>query len=321
MIQLESIYGMVSADLARVEAELTRVIQVDNPLLAELLEYSVKGSGKRIRPVFTLLSGEFDQYNPKKLIPMAAGLELLHSATLVHDDIVDNSPLRRGKPTISKKWGTNAALLLGDYLFAKAGSLVASTGNLRVIRLFAQTLMTISSGELSQINVPFDTKKLRDHYFKWIGAKTACLFSTSTESGAVLSGASEETISALRDYGYYFGMTFQVIDDILDFMGKEAELGKAVGSDLSEGVVTLPAVLFAEKEEGSALIREIVDNHNKNDINEVIEKIRHSPVIDECRAIAEGFSSKAAGCLNKLPENEAREALSNLLEYMLKRNK
>src|SRR4030042_4433162 len=158
MIQLENIYSLVSAYLARVEAELTRVVEVDNPLLAELLEYSVKGSGKRIRPVFTLLAGEFNQYNPKKLVPMAAGLELLHSATLVHDDIVDNSPLRRGKPTVCKKWGINAALLLGDYLFAKTGSLVARTGNLRVIRLFAQTLMTISSGELSQINVPFDTK-------------------------------------------------------------------------------------------------------------------------------------------------------------------
>jgi heptaprenyl diphosphate synthase len=321
MIQLESIYRLVSADLARVEAELTGVMQVDNPLLAELLEYSVKGSGKRIRPVFTLLSGEFNRYNPRKLVPMAAGLELLHSATLVHDDIVDNSPLRRGKPTISKKWGTNAALLLGDYLFAKAGSLVASTGNLRVIRLFAQTLMTISSGELAQINVPFDTKKQRNHYFKWIGAKTACLFSTSTESGAVLSGASEEIISALRNYGYYFGMTFQVIDDILDFTGKEVELGKPVGSDLLEGVVTLPAILFAEKEEGGDLIRDIVDNHNKSEIYAVIEKIKHSQVIDECREIAGGFSKTAAECLNRLPENEAREALSNLLGYMLKRNK
>lgn len=320
-MNLNEIYKPVSSDMVKIEEVLGGIADVEITLLSDLLAYSVQNAGKRIRPAFTLLSGKFNSYNLNKLIPMAVGVELLHDATLVHDDIVDNSELRRGKPTIKHNWGENAALLLGDYLFAKAASFVATTGNLRVIKLFAQTLMTISGGELAQINVMFDTKRARKHYYEWISAKTACLFSTATESGAILSDASEEIITALKNYGYYFGMAFQVIDDVLDFTGKESELGKPVGSDLMEGAVTLPIIIFAESESESAVIEQIIIKKNIEEVANIIAKIKKSSVIENCLQIARDFSQKAREQLNVLPDNESRQALLKLIDYMLRRKK
>jgi heptaprenyl diphosphate synthase len=320
-MNLNDIYAPVSDDLEKVESELNKIADVDIPLLATLLEYSVQNTGKRIRPAFTLLCGKFYSYNLDKLVPMSVGVELLHGATLVHDDIIDNSELRRGKPTVRHAWGENAALLLGDYLFARAAKFVATTGNLRVIELFAQTLMTISGGELAQINVMFDTRRARKHYYDWISAKTACLFSTATESGAILSDAPENVITALKNYGYYFGMAFQVVDDVLDFIGKESELGKPVGSDLMEGAVTLPSIIFAESNPEGKVIEQIIDKKNIEEVSDTIERIRKSSAIDECMEIAEGFSRKASEQLKILPDDIASQALNGLVAYMLGRKK
>ena len=320
-MKLDNIYAPVADGLVQVERALQNIANVDIPILATLLEYAVQSTGKKIRPAFTLLCGKFYNYNLDKLIPMSVGIELLHVATLVHDDIIDNSELRRGKPTIKHTWGENAALLLGDYLFAQAAKSVATTGNQRVIELFAQTLMTISGGELAQINVLFDTRRAREHYYEWIGAKTACLFSTATESGAVLSDAPEEVIQALKNYGYYFGMAFQVVDDILDFIGKESELGKPVGSDLMEGAVTLPTIIYSESNPDDDLLEQIFDNRSTDEVAETMEKIRKSSALDKCRDIANDFSRKAAGQLKILPDSNYKETLQGLVDYMLERNK
>jgi geranylgeranyl pyrophosphate synthase len=252
---------------------------------------------------------------------MATAVELLHNATLVHDDIVDNAPIRRGEESISRAWGEASALLLGDYLFAKAGRLVASTGNLRVVKLFAQTLMTISSGELAQINILFEKKRTLEHYYRWISDKTACLFAMATESGAVLSQAPENSIDALKDYGHNFGMAFQIIDDVLDFTSHENELGKPVGSDLIEGAVTLPSILFAASSPDGNLIKNIIDNKDLEKIPYIVDKIRNSPVIDECMTIASDFCSRACRALEILPDNSARQALQDLATYVIQRRK
>ncbi len=210
-MNLNDIYRLIQDDLEEVERSLEAVADVDSPLLAELLSYALKNGGKRIRPSLTLLAGKFHVYDLALLVPIAAAIEVLHTATLVHDDIVDNSPIRRGKPTVSHAWGENRALLLGDYLFAKAGSLAATTGNLRVIRLFSQALMTISGGELKQTGVTFDLIQAREYYFNWISAKTACLFSTAAESGAILSQSPEHVIEALKNYGHNLGMAFRLL--------------------------------------------------------------------------------------------------------------
>ena len=320
-MDLSNIYSPIQEDLENVERSLEEIADSGFPLLAQLLGYTLKNGGKRIRPALTLLAGKFYTYDPALLIPMAAAIELLHTATLVHDDIVDNSPLRRGKPTVSQTWGSNRALLLGDYLFAKAGSLAASTGNLRAVRLFSQTLMTISGGELRQTGVSSSMARARDYYFDWIGAKTACLFSASTESGAVLSQSPEDAIEALRDYGHNLGMAFQIVDDVLDFVGEEDELGKPVGSDLREGTMTLPSILFVESHPEDDLIKSVVENKDAESVALAVERISNSSAIDECLAMASEFCSQASRAVEKLPDSSARRSLLELAAYIVERRK
>jgi len=320
-VNLSSIYKPVQEDLEKVERSLEEIADSEFPLLAQLLAYTLKNGGKRIRPALTLLSGKFYAYDVALIVLMATAIELLHTATLVHDDIVDNSPVRRGKPTVSRAWGENRALLLGDYLFAKAGSLAASTGNLRVVKLFSQTLMTISGGELKQTGVSFGLASAREYYFDWIGAKTACLFSAATESGAILSQSPEDAIEAMRDYGHNLGMAFQIVDDVLDFVGEEDELGKPVGSDLREGTMTLPSILFVESYPEDNLIKSVVEKKDAENVALAVEKIRNSSIIDECLALASEFCSRASRAVEKLPENSARQSLLGLAAYIVERRK
>lgn len=320
-MNLGDIYKPVQGDLEKVERSLEEIAGSEFPLLAQLLTYTLKNGGKRIRPALTLLSAKFYGYDFNTLISIAMAIEFLHTATLVHDDIVDNSPVRRGRPTVSCAWGENRALLLGDYLFAKAGSLAASTGNLRVIKLFSQTLMTISGGELRQTGVTLDLKRAHEHYFDWISAKTACLFSAATESGAILSQAPEEAIAAMRDYGHNLGMGFQIVDDVLDFVGEEDELGKPVGSDLREGVVTLPSILFAKYNPKDNLIQAVIEKRDAESVALAVEKIRNSPVIGECLALASDFCFRARRAVEKLPDNSARQSLLELAAYIIERRK
>jgi len=320
-MSLNDIYEPIQDDLDKVEQSLEAVADVDFPLLAKLLEYALKNGGKRIRPSLVLLCGKFYRCDLTVLVPMATATELLHTATLVHDDIVDNSAIRRGKPSVSLAWGENRALLLGDYLFSKAGSLAASTGNLRAIKVFSQALMVISGGELKQTDEIFDLKQARDHYYKWISAKTACLFSTAAEAGAILSQSPEHVIETVREYGYNFGMAFQIVDDVLDFVGEEAEVGKPVGSDLSEGIVTLPSILYAESHPGDNLIKRVIENKDTESVALAVEEIRNSTAIDECLAIASDFSSRACRAMEKLPDNSFRQALLDLAVYIIQRRK
>ncbi len=320
-MNLNDIYRPVHEDLKKVEQSLEEITDADFSLLAQLLAYTLKTGGKRVRPALTLLSGKFYIYEPTLLVPMGAAIELLHTATLVHDDIVDKSAVRRGKPTVSRAWGENSALLLGDYLFAKAGSLVAGTGNLRAIKLFSQTLMTISAGELKQTGVTADMARVREYYFAWIGAKTACLFATSTESGAILSQAPEEAIQAIKDYGHNLGMAFQIVDDVLDFVGEEDELGKPVGSDLREGTLTLPTILFAESYPEDELTKNVIGKKDAEGVSQAVERIRNSQVIADCLAVASEFCLKARQVVEKLPDNSARKSLIDLASYIIERRK
>jgi geranylgeranyl pyrophosphate synthase len=320
-MNIGDIYKPIKGDLEKVERSLDLISDVDITLLSRLLEYSLRNGGKRIRPSLTLLSGKFNIYDLSLLVPMAAAMELLHTATLVHDDIVDKSSTRRGKPSVCQGWGGACALLLGDYLFAKAGNLVSSTGNVRVVELFSRTLMTISSGELAQIDILFDDRRSREHYYNWISKKTASLFATATESGAILSQASEDEITALRDYGLNFGMAFQIVDDVLDFIGQESELGKPVGSDLIEGAVTLPSILFTEYHPDGDLIKNIIESRDVSRVSLVLEKVRTSSVLDDCLDIASDFCSRACRAIEMLPDNRYRQALFNLANYVLRRRK
>ncbi len=320
-MELSNIYKSIQQDLVKVKTELTSISNIDFQWLSEQLNYMVGEGGKGIRPALTLLAGKFYNYNLKYLLPMAAAVELMHTSTLVHDDAIDKSAVRRGRPTMNNLWGEDAAILLGDYLFAKAGVFASDTQNPRAIKLFSQTIMTISSGELSQYLGSFKLVQTREHYIQRIAQKTASLFALATESGAILSEAPEESIEILREYGYNLGIAFQIVDDILDFIGTEEILGKPTGSDLAQGTLTLPSMLVLEYYPDDNPVKKLFENGDKKNIAQAIELVcNSSTIIEECYKVASDYCTKACKSLNQLPDNTAaRQALTELADYAMKR--
>ncbi|HEX74896.1 MAG TPA: polyprenyl synthetase family protein [Dehalococcoidia bacterium] len=321
-MELSTIYQPIAEDLIKVEDKIRSVSKVDFRWLSELISYSLRGGGKGIRPAFVLLSGKFYNYNLDYLLPMATAVEVMHMATLVHDDAIDKSPLRRGRPTINELWGEDKAVLLGDYLFAKAGEFTTNTQNLRVVKLFTQTIMTISSGELNQALNAFNLEQTRQHYLQRISSKTASLFSLATESGAILGQAPQDSVVVLKEYGYNLGISFQIVDDILDFMGTQEELGKPIGSDLTQGTLTLPSIILLERYPEDNPVKRLFHNRDESEnIKLAIELVRNSSIIDECYAIASDFRARACCNLNLLPDIDSRPALMELANYVVNRNR
>ena len=321
-LELNEIYEPIKGDLAAIEEGLRDIGISDSPWLNELLSYALKGGGKRLRPVLAILCAKFYDYNLPRILPLAMAVELMHLATLVHDDTIDNSSVRWGRPTINKQWGMEKAVLLGDYLFAKSGELTARTENLRVIRLLPQTLMIITNGELAQSASAFRIEQAREQYFFRITCKTAALFVMATESGAVLSGAPENSIQILHDYGHNLGIAFQIVDDILDFIGTEEEIGKPVGSDLQQGTLTLPAMFLIERyPKDNPVKRLFAGGDKKENTAQAIEMVRNSNIIQQCFDVATEYQKKACKNLNKLPNVKARELLTNLADYIVTRRR
>ena len=319
-MELSHIYESIQNDLDKVKDELRSISRIDFPWLSEQLSYVVKSSGKGIRPALTLLAGTFYNYNFNYLLPMAVSVELMHTATLVHDDAIDKSIVRRGQPTINKLWGEDTAILLGDYLFAKAGEFVSDTNNTRTIKLFSQTLATISSGELNQYITAFKLEQTREQYFQRISGKTASLFCLSTESGAILSEAPEEAVKTLKDYGYNLGIAFQIVDDVFDFVSNEETLGKPVGSDLEQGTLTLPAMLLVERYPLDNPVKSFFEARDENSIKLAIDMVRDSSIIDDCYTIASEYCARAKKCLELLPESPSLRILCDLADFIIERD-
>lgn len=320
-MELSQIYAPVSDDLIKVEEAIKSVSNVDFPWLSQILKHSLGAGGKRIRPALTLLSGKFYNYQFEYLSAMATAIELMHTATLIHDDAIDKSDTRRGRPTIFKLWGTDAAVLLGDYLFAKAGVSSSETQNIRTIKLFSETLMIISRGELNQGINSYNIVQNREDYFQRIYGKTASLFCLSTESGGILSQAPESVICSLREYGYDLGMAFQIVDDILDFIATEAELGKPAGSDLLQGTFTLPAMMLNERYPNDNPVNNLFKTRDKKYISQAIEQIRDSSIVDECYKIAREYCYKACIQIKNLPDNIYRQTMNELADFVVTRKR
>ena len=314
------LYEPIASDLRLVEQTMLQVGQVEVTWLASLLQHVLGRTGKRMRPAMTLLAGSFSHYNLDTLVPMAASVELLHTATLVHDDTLDAASLRRGVPTVNRVWDDNIAVLFGDYLFAAAAEMVARTANVRVMRLFAETLRTICDGELSQQFNACQWQLSREQYLQRIGRKTASLFAMATESGAALSEASESLVQTLKHYGYKLGIAFQIADDLLDFSGEESALGKQVGSDLLQGTVTLPAIMLAERYPEDSSVRDFFEQGRQpQDLARIIEGIRGSSILADTYQVAASFCQQAVAALEPLPNTPARRSLVRLTEYALER--
>jgi len=302
-LTVASIYQPVQSRMASVEERLDLVIADAPPGMTEQMRHALKGGGKRIRPALTMLAGSFYHGDSESLVSMAAAVELLHTATLVHDDTIDNALLRRSRLTLNRLWGSHDAVLLGDYLCAAAAYMTAETENIRVMGLFAQALAAICSGAVTEHVVR--SHRSRDEYFQTTGWKTASLFSVATESGAVLSRAPNKVVKSLKDYGYNLGMAFQIVDDIQDVM-----------SDLSRGIVTLPAILLLESPENH-WIEEMLSRNREEGLRLVTDMVLESSVLEECSQIAEGFGQQACSALDPLPHNDTYYSFVSLEHYVV----
>ena len=316
-MQSVSFYDPVSERLDRVSASLTTMAEKKHPFLAQLLAHTFSSPGKYIRPAITLLASSFYPHDERITEKMATGVELLHIASLIHDDTVDGASLRRGRITISNLWGPKAAVLAGDYIFAASATLVCDTGNIRVIKRFAETIMELSSGELQEMAESYSPDQSMHEYLDRIYNKTASLFTTAAESGAVLSGAPEPCCQALRDYGNNLGMAFQVVDDILDFDGTEEEIGKPIGSDLANGVVTLPTLIAMKQRNCSqAVHRALAHPENSDFISEAVSIIQNDAVLEESYDFASRYCEKALSNLEGLPAGPSRDSLEELVSHV-----
>lgn len=319
--QLASLFGPVSEDMILVEDLLESTKQVELPPLKRMLDHALEARGKRLRPGLVLLAGTFGDYNLNRLVPLGAAIELLHTASLVHDDVVDGAASRRGRPTSNALFDNALTVLLGDYMFANAAEMVTRTGSLPVTRLFALALMKMTSGELDQDAAAFDVGKDIQNYLWRIGGKTAALFANATEGGGMLAGCDDRTVEALRSYGYSLGMAFQIVDDILDYTGDEEQLGKPAGSDLREGTVTLPGLLLLERYPRDNPIKKYFAARQRREerLQEAIEFLRSTEVLDVSMEMARDYVKRAEDAIAFLPETEAKRTMQELGQYVLER--
>ncbi|MBN1146845.1 MAG: polyprenyl synthetase family protein [Anaerolineales bacterium] len=301
-------------ELMRAQADSRR------PDLDAALEHLLSSGGKRIRPTVALLTGGMLGGASDRIITLAAAIELLHTATLVHDDLIDGAFLRRGIATLNSRWSPAATVLTGDFIFARAARLAAQTNSVEAMHLFAETLATIVNGEITQL---FSSPGLvsRANYDQRIYAKTASLFELATTAAAMLSLAGQETIEAMRSFGYSIGMAFQIVDDILDFTGEQATVGKPVASDLRQGLVTLPALYYLEGHPDDPDMKIVLagDRVSEVVIERLVASIRKSGAIHRALDDAQEFVRLGLEILSTLPDSIERRALEDLGHYIVNR--
>jgi len=313
-------FSLIQDDLQRVEHKLHELAAVDFPPLAGILGQLLKSGGKRLRPALVLLSADFYGATRDETISIAAAVETLHTATLVHDDLIDNSLLRRGNPTLNTNWPSGVVVLVGDYLFGKSAELASRARSIDMGELFARTVATICDGEVRSMLNGSPWAITREQYDYRIYAKTASLFATCTEAGAIVAGAPEGERALLREYGRSLGMAFQITDDILDFVGNEKTLGKPVGSDLRQGTVTLPALCYFESHPDDPALRELSSGAVREDaFDDLIDRIRASGAIAAAYKDAHRFSLQAKEALSTLPQGRARRVLLDLADFVVDR--
>jgi geranylgeranyl pyrophosphate synthase len=313
-------FDLVRPSLDEVEERMRARIGEHHAALDSAIDHLLSSGGKRVRPTVVLLTAALFGGDRSRAVTLAAAIEMLHTATLVHDDLIDGALLRRGTPTLNAQWTPGATVLTGDYIFARAAHLAAQTGSLVVMEMFAETLMTIVGGEINQL---FHSRSgdLRRDYFDRIYAKTASLFEVSTEAAAVLSGAPAPQVALAKTVGYNLGIGFQIVDDVLDFVGNQEEVGKPVASDLRQGLLTLPALLAVDSRHVDddfidAILQRRLD---PTALEDLIWQVRTSDAIARSLDEARAYVRRAQDALASLPACRERDALSELAAYIVQR--
>lgn len=318
----------IDKELSDVSDLLLESASLNFSMLNGLLKTIIKAGGKHLRPRMCLLAarvaGQESSIEIEKLLQVAAAIEMLHTATLVHDDTIDEATMRRGTPTLNAALNGGTVILVGDYLFAQSAILITRPGNPHVVKIFAECLATICDGELTQLFSKRQPNPSKDEYYHRIYAKTAVLFATACELGAIMGHADEKTAAQLREFGRLLGIAFQIIDDIIDFKSSEIT-GKATGGDLREGIVTLPTMYFFQegKAEDVNFVKGVISGKysQEADIMRAVELIRQSNAFDQAFAEAHDYVTRAKNILSTLPDSEPVRNLSQIADFALLREK
>ncbi len=320
-MQLEQIKTLVSQDMDAVDALIRRRLHSEVVLINQLGHYIVSGGGKRLRPVLVLLCARACGYDRDDHIQLAAIIEFIHTATLLHDDVVDASELRRGQETANALWGNEASVLVGDFLYSRAFEMMVEVNSMRIMEILAHATNTIAEGEVMQLLNCHDAGTTQERYLEVIRSKTAKLFEAAGRIGALLGGRSPDVERDLAAYGMHLGTAFQLIDDVLDYSASAEDMGKNVGDDLAEGKPTLPLIyaMHQGSPEQAGLIRKAIENGGLEQIDAVLDAIESTGAIAYTGQMARREAERAIACLGCLPSSEYRDALQGLAEFSVDR--
>jgi octaprenyl-diphosphate synthase len=322
---LAQIFEPIREDLEAVEQEFVRHIQSRVALIPEMGRYIQNSGGKRVRPAVLLMASRLSGYTGDRAVLYASVVEFIHTATLVHDDIIDGADLRRGRLAVHSRWGNDITVLLGDYLYIKSMAMALTQDSLDIIRLLCDVTLRMIEGELYQLTKTGDVDISEEEHFEIIRRKTAFLFGGCAQIGGMLGGVPPEHESALREYGFNLGIAFQLVDDLLDYTADAAALGKPVGGDLREGKVTLPIILLLRAGGGDAdsLIRTVVADRSVSaeQWREIVRLLREHGATELAYTRAVEYADRAKGCLAAFPPSRERDALLSLTDYVLARDR
>ncbi len=320
---VERLHALVAADMAATDKLIHLRMGSAVSLIPDLSRHLIDSGGKRLRPMLTLAAAGMGGYTGDKHINLAAAVEFIHTATLLHDDVVDASTLRRGKVAANLVWGNKATVLVGDFLFSRAFQLMVETGSARVLDILAGASAVIAEGEVMQLQSESNLATSEEHYLKVVGAKTAALFAAAAESGATLCERGAPFIEALRRYGENLGIAFQLVDDALDYSGRQAMMGKAVGDDFREAKVTLPVILAYARADAKAgaFWRRVIEGgpQGEADLEQAITYVEETGAIQETMTRARHYADKAVAALAPLVHSETRAALADIADFCVER--
>ena len=315
------VHAVVADDFAAVNALIIEECRSQVPLVEKIAHHIIDSGGKRLRPLLALLVSRALGYQGDKHLLLAALIEFMHTSTLLHDDVVDESSLRRGKPTANTQWSNQSCVLVGDFLYSRSFEMMVRVGSMEIMAILARVTCVLAEGEVMQLTNVRNPKITEAQYRQVIHAKTAKLFEGATHTAAVLAEATPEQQQAMKDYGCQLGLAFQLIDDLLDYEGDAATMGKNVGDDLAEGKPTLPLIYAMQQgsEAEAKLIRQAIRSGGLDQLDEVMTIIQRTGALDYTRRQAEACSEAAKACLACLPESTYREALYTLTDMALGR--
>ncbi|WP_339249987.1 polyprenyl synthetase family protein [Sporosarcina sp. FSL W8-0480] len=319
-LKLMSLYADFRKDLSYIEKELEKSVDSSSPVIRQASLHLLRAGGKRIRPIFVILSSKFGEYSIENVAKVAVSLELIHMASLVHDDVIDNSDFRRGFETVKSRWNNRIAMYTGDYIFSRALVSIGEIEMPAVHQLLAETMLEICKGEIIQLEYQQKTDQTFRDYLRRIKRKTALLLSSSCELGALVSNASPDTVGKLKRFGYFAGMAFQIVDDILDITSTDEKLGKPAGSDLLNGHITLPTLYIKDNPEFQPfLIRSFNGTLTEEERMEMLRYIRQSGAIEKAQEVSTLYLEKAISEVQSLPDGDAKKALLQIAAFIGKR--